>query len=602
MDLKDFYSQRISSFKSKSRECNRYANLLSFLRLIIFIIIPFSFIGLYNISLLLSILVLVALLFTFGWTIKRHYFFQKEAQVYEYLSTLNRDEIRAVEGDLKGFYDGAEFKPKNHCYASDLDIFGEASLYSLVNRATTWPGRKKVSEWLLEQTDVETINKRQNAVRELQDLVDFRQKLQSFCVKVPELGTNPNSLLQWIKETGLIDNPLKLIITISFFSLLSVAGIVMAILGKGFGLLVLSIIGNIFIGFRYKKNLDNTHEKLSKAGTYLKMYSEIIGFINIQNFKSPLLSEYIQCFSKGESSAKSAIKQLAKILDRFDLRYNLMVGVPLNLLFTWDIWQLLSLEKWKHKHKDDIKGWFDALGEFEAISSFANLSFNNKDWTFPVINPKDFVFKAKDLGHPLIPISKRVYNDLNFSGFGNMLLVTGSNMSGKSTFLRTVGINMVLAGAGSSVCSSDCEIMIRTPFTSMRIADSLEENISTFYAELKRISEIIEAVDRSEPVILFLDEVLRGTNSNDRHKGALALLKQLINTGAVGIMATHDLELADQGLISKGQIKPFFFDVQVDGSELFFDYKLHEGKCTTLNASILMKKMGIRFDYLDTPN
>jgi len=600
MDLKDFYSQRVNSFKNKSKECNRYANLLSFSRLIIFILIPFSFIGLYNISLLLSILVLVALLFGFGWTIKRHYFFQKEAQVNEYLSTLNQDEIRAVEGDLKGFYDGIEFKPKNHCYASDLDVFGEASLYSLVNRATTWPGRKKVSEWLLNQADVETIAKRQNAIKELRDLVDFRQKLQSFCVKVPELATNPNSLLQWIRETGLIDNPLKLIIAISFLSLLSVAGIVMLILGKGFGLLVLSIIGNILIGFRYKKNIDDTHEKLSKAGTYLKMYSEIIGFISIQNFKSTLLAEYIQCFSKGESSAKSAIKKLAKILDRFDLRFNIMIGVPLNILFSWDIWLLLSLEKWKHKHKDDIKNWFDALGEFEAVSSFANLSFNNADWTFPVINPKDFVFKAKDLGHPLIPIGKRVYNDLNFSGFGNMLLVTGSNMSGKSTFLRTVGINMILAGAGSPICSSSCEIMIRTPFTSMRIADSLEENISTFYAELKRISEIIEAVDKNEPVILLLDEVLRGTNSNDRHKGALALLKQLVSTGAVGIMATHDLELADQELISKGYIKPFFFDVQVDGSELFFDYKLHEGKCTTLNASILMKKMGIRLDYLDT--
>jgi len=244
--------------------------------------------------------------------------------------------------------------------------------------------------------------------------------------------------------------------------------------------------------------------------------------------------------------------------------------------------------------------WIDTLGEFEAIASFSNLAFNNIEWAFPKVMMGEFVFRAKGLGHPLISADKRVLNDLELSGSGLIMLITGSNMSGKSTFLRTIGINMILAGAGSPVCSTNCEVSLRTPFTSMRIADSLEENISTFYAELKRISDVIRAVDNGEPVIVLLDEVLRGTNSNDRHKGALALLRQLVNTGAVGVMATHDLELADPDLIAKAKVKPFFFDVQVDGDELFFDYKLHDGKCSTLNASILMRKMGIRLDYFNS--
>lgn len=597
MDLIDYYNQRADTFQKSSGRYHRLANLLSISRLFIFLLIPISFVTLLSLSLWLS--VSIALFFLFCLSIKRYSYFQMEAQVQEYISKLNQDEIRSTKGDLKDFYGGVEFKPKDHKYASDLDIFGEASLYSLINRSITWKGRAKIAEWLLNQSDIDIVTKRQGAVKELRDLVDFRQRLQSFSVKTPDIGANPNAILEWIQEPNRISKPLKLILLISFISIISAVGIVLAISGKGFGLLTISILCSIVIGFRLSKEVNVTHEKLTCAGTYLKMYSQIIEFIKDHQFSSSLLSEYYGCFFNGEHSANYAIKRLSKILNRFDLRLNVMIGVPMNLLFFWDTWQLLSLERWKRKHGDDIAKWLDTLGEFEAISSIANLLFNNKDWAFPTINQTEFVFNAKNLGHPIISIGKRVCNDLNFAAPGSMLLVTGSNMSGKSTFLRTVGVNMVLAGAGAPVCASSCELMIRTPFTSMRIADSLEENISTFYAELKRISNIIKSVEQKEPVILLLDEVLRGTNSNDRHKGALALLLQLINTNAVGIMATHDLELADHDLISSGKLMPFFFDVQVAGDELFFDYKLHEGKCTTLNASILMRKMGIKLDYFN---
>ncbi|MHC1704150.1 MAG: hypothetical protein AB9846_09610 [Tenuifilaceae bacterium] len=599
MELIDFYSKRVDQFQKSSNKYHRLANLLSIARLLLFIVIPFAFVLLFNISLWLSIIVTIILLALFGLSIKRHFNYQQEEKVSDFISRINQNEIKSVRGELKDFYGGTEFKPKDHKYASDLDVFGESSLFALVNRSTTWPGQKKVSEWLLNQTDIETVFNRQKAIKELSDLIDFRQKLQSFVIKTPDLGSNPTSILEWINEPNLIKKPHQLTLLISLFSLFSLSGIVLAIAGYGFGLLTLSLICNIFIGFKLIKEVNKTHEKLSRAGNYLKMYSKIIGFIKEHKFQSKLLSDYSDCFFKGEHSANYSIKRLAKILDRFDLRLNAMIGIPLNFLFFWDLWQLLSLERWKNKHGNDIPKWFDTLGEFEAISSFANLAFNNKNWAYPVIVKNDFVFNAKDLGHPLISQNKRVSNVMNFTGSGKMLLITGSNMSGKSTFLRTIGINMILAGAGSPVCASNCEVSLRTPFTSMRIADSLEENISTFYAELKRISEVIQSVDNKESVILLLDEVLRGTNSNDRHKGALALLRQLVNTGAVGVMATHDLELADQELISKGMIEPFFFDVQVNGDELFFDYKLHKGKCTTLNASILMKKMGIRLDYFD---
>jgi len=596
MNLKDFYNQRIEIFKNKSVKYHRNANILSAMRLFLFILTPILTVFFWSISFWISIVVMVVFVVLFGLSIKKHLLFIQEEKINDFIARINQSEVKSINGDLKDFEGGIDFNPKEHRYASDLDIFGESSLFSLVNRSSTWPGRMKVSEWLLNQTDVDTVLNRQEAIRELKDRVDFRQRLQSFVVRTPELGANPSSILEWIQSRNLVANPLRMIFVISFFSLLAIMGIVLFLLGKGYGLLMVSMVCNLTIGIWYSNLVKTTHEKLSRAGNYLKMYSEIIHFIGEQKFESKLLNEYYSCFFDGEYSANYSIKRLSKILDRFDLRLNVMVGGPLNLLFFWDIWQLIGLERWKLKHGKDIPLWFNTLGEFEAISSLANLAFNNVDWTFPKIKNSELVFNAKDLGHPLIPGNKRINNDITFSGSGKMMLVTGSNMSGKSTFLRTIGINMVLAGAGAPVCASECEITLSTPFTSMRIADSLDENISTFYAELKRLSEIIKAVNDHEPILLLLDEILRGTNSNDRHKGALALLKQLVYNKAFGIIATHDLELADQNLISDGKLIPYFFDVQVEDDELFFDYKLHEGKCRTLNASLLMMKMGIDLD------
>jgi DNA mismatch repair ATPase MutS len=198
------------------------------------------------------------------------------------------------------------------------------------------------------------------------------------------------------------------------------------------------------------------------------------------------------------------------------------------------------------------------------------------------------------MGHPLIPKSRRICNDLKISNTGTMVLVTGSNMSGKSTFLRTCGVNIVLAMAGAPVCAKKMTVSHVLVFTSMRIIDSLEENTSSFYAELKRLANIIQTVENKEKVFLLLDEILRGTNSNDRHIGSVALIKQMIKNNAIGIIATHDLALSQMENELPHQIDNYNFDVKIENDELYFDYKLNQGICKSLNASILMKKMGIK--------
>jgi DNA mismatch repair ATPase MutS len=239
------------------------------------------------------------------------------------------------------------------------------------------------------------------------------------------------------------------------------------------------------------------------------------------------------------------------------------------------------------------EGWIAALAEMECLASLGNLAFNHPRWCFPVFTEEPGVFISDELGHPLIEESKRVSSNFSTKGPAQISLITGSNMAGKSTFLRSVGVNTVLAMAGGPVCAQKLLISNLRVISSMRVSDNLEESTSTFYAELKKLKYIIESVNRKEKVLLLLDEILRGTNSADRHTGSTALIRQLVQHGAVGLVATHDLELASLEQDYPSHIHNYHFDVQVENEELFFDYLLKKGVCTSMNASLLMKKIGI---------
>ncbi|MEO6582691.1 MAG: DNA mismatch repair protein MutS, partial [Ferruginibacter sp.] len=303
--------------------------------------------------------------------------------------------------------------------------------------------------------------------------------------------------------------------------------------------------------------------------------------------------EQQQNFIKGGERGSKKIRSLKKILDRFDLRYNIVLSAPLNVLFQWNLQQVLALEKWKKKYAADVNGWFVALGKFETICSFATISFNNSGWVFPKISAMHFLIEGDNIGHPLITKSKRVDNDVMINKPGEIMLVTGSNMAGKSTYLRSVGINVVLAMAGSAVCASAFTISTVQLLSSMRVSDNLEESTSTFYAELKKLKLIIDKVNNNEKIFILLDEILRGTNSNDRHTGSVALIKQFIKNKASVIVATHDVALAALSYTYPDNILNFHFDAQIKDEELYFDYALKPGVSTSLNASLLMKKIGI---------
>jgi DNA mismatch repair ATPase MutS len=275
------------------------------------------------------------------------------------------------------------------------------------------------------------------------------------------------------------------------------------------------------------------------------------------------------------------------------MRFNIVVFIPLDILLQWDLQQVIALERWKHRNQKHVMAWFAALGELEAINSLSTLIFNHPEWCFPQLQEEHFFIEGKDIGHPLIPVTSCVTNPVKIEHTGELMLVTGSNMAGKSTYLRSIGVNAVLAMTGAPVCASYFKMSPVQIISSMRIADNLEESTSTFYAELKKLKIIIDKVNNNEKVFILLDEILRGTNSLDRHTGSAALIKQLIKHNAACIIATHDVELAGMKDQFPHNILNYHFDVQVSNDELYFDYRLKEGICKSLNASILMKKIGI---------
>jgi hypothetical protein len=510
------------------------------------------------------------------------------------LIDINKEEIKIAEHQFTHRDDGSRFLPAIHSYASDLDVFGRASLYQYLNRTTSEQGNKLFSNWLLEPSAETDIQQRQYAAKELAGKIEWRQQLQAFGIKDHLTITTEEKIKSWLKEkNNFSGNSLWRILrfllpAVSLLSLLlCITGIIPTPVFFGIAFIFFIISGAI------SKRIMPIYDNLNKIAPQVETLSESAQWIETTSFNSEILQRLQKSFYTGNKKASADISHLKSILDRFDIRLNPLVFIPLNTLLFWDLQQAFALENWKEQHKEKAVQWFKSLAEVEAICSVANISFNHPQWCFPVLSNEPGKLSAAELGHPLIDERKRINNSFSAVGLNELALVTGSNMAGKSTFLRSIGVNIVLAMMGAPVCAKSFTLYPVKVMSSMRIADNLEESTSTFYAELKKLKSIIQAVNQNEKIFILLDEILRGTNSLDRHTGSNALIRQLIHNNAAGIIATHDIELAKLAEEFPANIHNYHFDVQVANDELFFDYKLKEGVCQSMNASILMRKIGI---------
>ena len=515
------------------------------------------------------------------------------------LIALNEEELQIAAGQYHSRYDGGGFAPAVHEYAPDLDLLGRASLYQYTQRVESEPGKRSLAQWLLGRAGNQEILARQMAARALANKLEWRQDFQATGRGKAFTATTEEQLRSWQSfPMGSFEKP--------FWKILRWAGpmVSLSFLGAYIGGLITLSVFNLYLLVFFaatayiSKLATPAYNQLGKMAPEINTLSRLLACIeNMPANDSEWLQQRLHNLQKHKEVAVSRqVLELNGILKRMDYRLNPVVFIPLNILFFWDLQQMIQLTRWQKNNSHKLDGWMQSLGEMEAISSIAALVHNHADWAFPMMQDSHGVFEAAALGHPLIGEKKRVASDFETRLTPMVNIITGSNMAGKSTFLRSVGLAMVMGQAGAPVCAKTVRLSNMQVISSMRIADNLEESTSTFYAELKKLKSMIDAVNEGAPVFLLMDEILRGTNSLDRQKGSKALVKQLIHKNAVGMIATHDLELAEMEKDYPQAIRNDHFDVQVAGEELYFDYALKAGVCQSLNASVLMKKIGIQLD------
>ena len=591
----NYYREKAAAFGSEKEKLEKQKNSIAWARVAILLAGGWMVYQAWQTGIGMAFLAFSLALGIFLWLLKKSLRLAENIHLLEQKISIHQEEIRMAEHQAGERFNGAALAPKNHPYCGDLDLFGQASLYQYVHRCTSGQGKQLLANWLLSPADNTVIASRQDAARELSGKPDWSVAFQAIGQMNPVNFVTEQSLHNWLLQpAGFFPKTAWRVLSILFpvvsLSLLGlhIMGVVQA--QVFYSLVILFMV----FAFGISRKVMPQYRSLNNIVPQLNTLSAALKTVESAGFSSTRLKELQFLLQPdGLPQASLATFQLRKILDRFDYRLNPLVFVPLNTFLLWDLQQVWSLEKWKHLNSGALKQWFSTLAEMEALNSLGRLAFNHPNWVFPQIAQEQGLFSGTGIGHPLIPAAKRICNDFSSRNLPAIALVTGSNMAGKSTFLRSIGINQVLAMCGAPVCAEALTVSNMRIMSSMRIADNLEENTSTFYAELSKLKAIIEAVNRKEPVFLLLDEILRGTNSQDRQTGSKALIIQLIRQSACGLLATHDLSLTELQRQYPAALTNYHFDVSVEGEELYFDYKLKTGICQSMNASILMKKIGI---------
>ena len=591
-----FYHNRINSLKSATDKLKNTRSTISWARLLIIGAAIASVVWLWPEGFSMILLVLIPLLTLFGFLVSRSLKLDEQILHNKNLIQICGEEILELEGKHVARFDGSSYLQATGISGNDLDIFGPAGLYPFVSRINTEKGRDMFAHWLTVTTDKETIISKQEAVSELADQTLWRQQLQGYGMRSAITNKSQEIIEQWQgSKDSSFQGPVWKVLRF-LIPAISITTAFMywqdRISDQSFNIIMLLILG---FAFWIGKLISVEYSKLSGVVKELEALGNLLHVVESTTFKSQRL-RLLQEQLTGNLKASRQIHELRKILNRLDYRLNPLVYIPLSVFMLWDLQQSFALEKWKRTMQGRIGNWYQCIAEFECISSLGNLSFNHPGWAMPEISDQWFVLVGDKMGHPLIHPSKSVMNNLKMDGTGTLIMLTGSNMAGKSTFLRTLGTNMILAMTGAPVCASYFKVPVVHVMSSMRIMDNLEEETSTFYAELKKLKTILEAVQRREKIFILLDEMLRGTNAIDRHTGSVALIHQLLRYDAVGIIASHDISLTAMAETYPDRIQNFHFDSEVINNEIVFDYKLKPGICTSTNATLLMKKIGIQID------
>jgi len=583
-----FYQSQKAKFEAKLKVQKRKLNQSSIVRLLVFLSIAFAiyfFFGQWNYVIISSIIGMALFLYL----VFRHADLVSESNKLKALIECNQLEIEVINGDLSKLPTGEEFLDATHEFSYDIDLFGNASFFQYLNRSTTLEGKQALAD-LLASNKTDDISTRQEAIQELTQKADWRQHFSAIALLI-KVETRSKNITDWLDEyKSFVPKAIRYLPMI--FSLLSLTIITLSYFGiVPFLYVILWIILGLGITGKFLKNINQLSNNTNKAKDTFQQYAQLLNQIETTTFTSTLLQEKQQNIHSDEQKASTLVREFSKRIDALDNRNNILVGIFLNGLLLWDISKSYHIETWISKHSAKVAQWFEVVTFFDTYNSLGNFAFNHPQFTYPtIVENGNKVLEAKQLGHPLLRTKNRIDNDFNI-GNSEFFIVTGANMAGKSTFLRTVSLSIVMSNTGLPICAETANYSPIKLITSMRTTDSLAEGASYFFSELQRLKMIVDKI-KDDTYFIILDEILKGTNSHDKAMGSKKIVQKLASQNAAGIIATHDLSLCE---LEKDidQVKNYFFDAEIINDELFFGYLLKKGICSNMNASFLLKKMKI---------
>lgn len=582
-----YYQDHLGIYKAQAQKLHKKMTALSLYRLIVFVAMVFGVYYLYG-QWQIALIIAVVGMALFLYLLSKYNDVKAQKQFHEALVKINEAEIKIASGDFHDRKDGSKFQDPNHFYSLDIDLFGRGSFFQFINRTTINEGTHKLAD-ALKANKIEGIIQRQEAIRELSEKVQWRQ-YYSATSSLISIETPAKRIIEWVQHyqsflpkyaKGL---PLGFsIVSILIFGLIAFNIITMQAI-IGYWLLVGLGVSSIYL-----KKINALSSNTDKMKDTFRQYALLLDLIEKESFTSPLLQKKQKQIQQEGKKASQIFKELSKALDALDNRNNFLWAIFGNGFFLADIKNSHHIETWIKAYADKVEDWFEVVSFFDAYNSLGNFAFNHPDFVYPEIEDSS-VIKAEQLGHPLLKKEKRVDSNVTINK-EQFFIVTGANMAGKSTFLRTVSLHIVMANVGLPVCATSSSYSPVKLITSMRTTDSLTDDSSYFFSELKRLKYIVETI-QTEPYFIVLDEILKGTNSTDKAIGSKKFVEKLVASHATGIIATHDLSLCE---IEKelDEVKNYYFDAEIVNDELYFDYKLKEGICKNMNASFLLKKMNI---------
>lgn len=594
MNPENHYTERLSLTKGQLQQVKKQIFRISMLRLTLFIAGVAGIYFFFSQTPLLIVCICLTFLPLFILVkIHNHFFIRKEW--LETQARIIQEELQALSGDYSSFEDGKEYVNPEHPYSFDLDIFGRRSLFQSINRTCTFFGKARLAKWLQNHLHEKTsIEKRQEMVREISEHTLFREQFRiaglvhhgqsSDGEKIQAWSQSPAQYLHagWVKAFiwGVpVINSLLLITSLIGWTSFSC-------LGLSFGIFLVLSFGII-------KRATYIQETYGKQLKSLNGYARLIALAKAEDWKSAGMLELMERFNLNGQSPVQALQQLSKELDRLDLRNNQFLYVLLEGSIFFQLQEIVRIERWKVRYGQYISEWLETVGELDALCSLGTFAYNHPQYTYPELTEKPFCFLATQMGHPLMPVSQCVKNDATIPSRPFFLIITGANMAGKSTYLRTIGVNYLLACVGAPVCCERLKLHPNQLITSLRTSDSLSDNESYFFAELKRLKRIIDLLNQGQQLFIILDEILKGTNSMDKQKGSFDLIRQFMQLKANGIIATHDLLLGSLIKQFPEEIRNYCFEADIKDNELTFSYKLREGVAQNMNACFLMKKWAL---------